>query len=79
MRGGKEMEAWFFINHISMMLYYRLFSLLRKNDLTLKYSPKDIIKYTKQIRKMKFGKSWITSEISTKIAQLIKKFNLTIT
>ena len=78
MRGEKEMEAWFFINHISMMLYYLLYEKLQNTKLLKKYSPMDILKYGKQIRKIKIKNNWYTSEITTKIKTFFKKCNLTV-
>lgn len=78
MRGEKELEAWFLVNHISMMLYYRLFEKLKISEMLKKYSPMDIIKYGKQIRKIKIKNNWYTSEITSKIKTFFKKCNLTV-
>ena len=76
MGGREEFEAWLFINHISMMLYYKLYVLLQKAKLLNNFSPMDILLYGKQVRKDKRGKQWYTSEIPTKLKKLLCKIDI---
>ena len=79
MRGEKELESWFFVNHISLVCYYRVYSLLLESRLLNKYCPKDIFLHLSQIKKIFINNEWIISEIPTKVNELIKKIGIPIT
>ncbi|HAJ93417.1 MAG TPA: hypothetical protein DCM41_00850 [Synergistaceae bacterium] len=73
-------EAWAFINHISLMLCYRLFRVIKDHGLTSKYSVEDLIEYLKSITKIKInGGEWITAKVSSKTAKLLKACDIHIT
>ena len=72
-------ESWAFINHISMMLVYRLFSLIKKADLVSLYSVQDLVTHLKYIQRIKINNSWVTGEISGKTQKLLDKLNVHIT
>ena len=79
MQSDESFKAWMFINHISLMLYYRLYNLLTKEDLLKKYSPGDILMKLSQIYKVRIKKYWQLSEVTSKTQKLVKKLGLTIT
>jgi flagellar motor switch protein FliG len=49
---------------------------LRQAGLLSKYSPKDIIEYSKAIYKMKVRGNWKLSEITQKIVRLFSKIGI---
>ncbi len=57
------METWSFINHISLMLCYRLFAILREKDLLIN-----------TLLKMFFNFSHLSVNITLTIAGFILKF-----
>jgi transposase len=79
MQSETSLEAWAFINHIALLLCYKIYSLLKSKDLISQYSIADFIALLKYICKIKIGGIWKTSEITKKTAALISKLNLHIT
>lgn len=52
-RTNSELEAWSFINHISLLYFYGIVKALRENELTEKYSPEDILSIGKNIYRVR--------------------------
>lgn len=78
MQSKEGFEAWVFINHIALLLYYRLLAHLKKADLLKKYSPKDILIRLTRIQKIHIKNSWVTSEVNAKTLKLLKTLELTV-
>ena len=72
-------EAWAFINHISLMLVYEIYSRLKSADLLSKYSVQDFIVHLKYIQRLKINNSWVTGEISGKTQKLLDALAIHIT
>ena len=72
-------EAWAFINHISLMLVYEIYSRLKSADLLSKYSVQDFIVHLKYIQRLKINNSWVTGEISGKTQKLLDVLAIHIT
>ena len=72
-------EAWAFINHISLMLVYEIYAKLREAKLLSKYSVRDFIIHLKYIQRIKVNSSWITGEISLKTQKLLDSIDFHIT
>jgi transposase len=51
MQNEKSLETWAFINHVSLMLNYKVYSLLRGKDLLSNFSVADFISHLKYIFK----------------------------
>ena len=51
--------GWLFLNHISLMLYYRVFNCIKGKGLTSKYSPRDIMAMMRRITKQKLDNDWM--------------------
>ena len=79
MHNKQALEAWAFINHISMMLLYKIYSILKKNDLLSRFSVADILEHLRYIFKLRIKDEWKTSEISSKTKDLMKSINYPIT
>lgn len=79
MQNERSLEAWGFINHIALILNYRVYRLLREKKLLNKYSVSDFFSHLKYIFKIKIGGEWHTSEISLKTQKLLNSLNLHIT
>jgi transposase len=79
MQNEKSLEAWAFINHLALMLNYKVYNLLRSNNLLSQYSVSDLISHLKYIFKVKVDSEWLTSEISAKTTKLLLTLNLHIT
>ena len=79
MRSRERIEAWLFMNHISLMLYYLLYSKLQSGGCLKNFSPSDVMRYGKQVRKVKYNNNWYTTEVSSKLKGLLNKLGLPIT
>jgi transposase len=79
MQSQNSMEGWAFINHISLMLCYRLYNLLRQKDILSEFSVADLFSHLKYIHKVKISNAWITSEISKKTSRFLDRLGVHIT
>ena len=52
-------NGWLFLNHISLMLYYRVLSKIKEKKLQSKYSVEDVIDVAKRITMMKINEEWL--------------------
>ena len=76
MRDDYQMEGWMFINFISLIFYYKIYSILEENQLLKKYSPNDVLIHLARIYKLKIQDKWITSEIPKKTKNITEKLNI---
>ena len=74
-----SVEAWAFINHISLMLVYAVYARLKSADLLSKYSVSDFLIHLKYIHAVKINSSWVTGEISGKTQKLLDALKIHIT
>jgi hypothetical protein len=70
------LEGWLLVNFIAMLAYYRLFDRLRSAELLAKFSPKDVIEFSKSIYQTRSRGTWIRSEISAKTKKILKKIDI---
>ena len=74
-RTNAELEAWSFINHISLLYFYGVIKALRERELNEKYSPEDILSIGKNIYRVRehFSSSETrVSEITKHDAELLE-------
>ena len=79
LQSSYAVEAWAFINHISLMLIYSIYNRLRQANALSKYSVEDFIQHLKYIRKAKINSVWFTGEITAKTKALLGAVNMDIT
>lgn len=79
MQNERSLETWAFINHISLMLNYKIYNLLRENKLLSKYSVADFLVHLKYIFRIRVSNQWHTTEISKKTHKLLESIHLHIT
>lgn len=79
LQNSYSVEAWAFINHISLMLVYELYNRLKKAQLLSKFSVSDFIFHLKYIHTVNVNNSWVTGEISTKTQKLLDALQIHIT
>ena len=79
MQNEKSLEAWAFINHISLLLNYKIFNLLRDSKKIKKYSIEELISHLKYISKAKINAEWFTTEITQNTSDLLADLNIHIT
>ena len=69
-------ESWAFINHISLMLVYEIYSRLKAANILDKYSVYDFIIHLKYIQCIKINSSWVPGEISGKTQKLLDALDI---
>ena len=79
MQNEKSLETWAFINHVSIMLNYKVYNLLRKKNLLSKFSVADFFSHLKYIFKVKINDLWHLSESTKKTTDFLKQLELHIT
>lgn len=78
-RTNEELEAWSFINHISLLYFYGVVRALREKDLNEKYSPEDILSIGKNIYRVReyyYGGDNRLSEIPKKDEELLETLGI---
>jgi len=73
MHSDASFEAWCFINHIALILAYRVLNIIKKAGLTSVYSLRDIMVYLSRIQKIKVGPVWKTTEYTLKAQKVCNK------
>ena len=79
MQNEKSLETWAFINHVSLMLNYKVYNLLRRKNLLPKFSVADFFSHLKYIFKVRINGSWHLSETTKKTRDFLKELELHIT
>lgn len=86
MQRQESLNGWLFINHISMMIIYKLFQVLKITPLNKtqklihRYSINDAVEHLKTIKKIKFDPDeFVTSEINKSTKTLLKQMKISIT
>lgn len=79
MQSEQSLEAWAFINHVSLMLNYKVYDLLCDRKLLSKFSVADFLSYLRYIFKFKINGEWHISEITKKTKDFLQKLNIHIT
>ena len=78
MRDDQQMQGWTFVNFIALMMHYRIYGLLRSNDLIRKYSPEDVLEHLGRVFMLKIGGDWKISKVPKKSRALIEGLDIPI-
>ena len=57
-QGDDSYNGWLFLNHVSLMLYYRVLGRIKEKGLSSKYSVEDVIDVAKRITMQNIGGRW---------------------
>lgn len=79
MQDEKALEAWMLINFITLHWYYKIIHKLKECRLNTKFSPKDIILFLSNIKKVRINKTWYNAEITKKNEKVLTALGLHIT
>ncbi|MDG7051700.1 MAG: transposase [Nitrososphaerota archaeon] len=63
MRDNYQLEGWFLINFVALLLYYRIYNTLLEKGMLNNYSPRDVLLHLSRVFKMEINGRWVTSEI----------------
>ena len=77
MQSEESLETWMLINHISVLLYYKVLNNIRSHSLNNNLSPQDLLLKLMNVKKLKINNSWYTSEINSRSQDLFHKLNIT--
>ena len=58
MQDEKAYQGWLFLNHISLMLYYRLFNPIKQKEMVSRYSVEDVVAMMKRVRIQNINRQW---------------------
>lgn len=75
MQKDVSFEGWAFLNHLSLMMIYRLYVRMKEADMLSGYSVKDCLFFLSGIRKQRQGKNWettLTTRKTDKILSLLR-------
>lgn len=75
MQNESSLEAWMFINYIALHWYYVLLNKLKSSKLNNKFSPSDLVKFLKEVKKVKLNGKWYDAEITAKTTEILNKLN----
>ena len=79
MQSDNSMNGWMFINHVSVMLYYKLLNLIKSKNMEGQISPQDVLIILQKINKVKINNEWHISAISSKNIKTLTKLGLPVT
>ena len=79
MQNEQSLEAWMFINHITLHWYYNILQLLKIKALNKRYAPMDLVRFLKEVRKVKINDKWYDAEITKKTKDLFDSLGIHIT
>ncbi len=70
MQTREGFETWCFLNHLSMLLVYRIYNILKKAGLIETYSTRDILDLFSGIKKVRIAGEWVNSIVTKKTLKL---------
>ena len=76
MRDNYQLEGWFLINFVALLLYYRIYNTLLEKGMLNNYSSRDVLLHLSRIFKMEVNGKWVTSEIPRKSRLLMEKLGI---
>ncbi|MEM3265676.1 MAG: transposase [Thermoplasmata archaeon] len=76
MKDDYELEGWMLVNFVSMMLYYKVYNILRTKKMLKNYSPRDVLLHLSRIHEIKVGDQWLKTEVPRKTRQIIEKIQI---
>lgn len=79
MQSDKSLNAWMFINHLALMMYYRIFNILKSKNYLKHMSVQDVILRLSKISALMIDGKWACTEINSKTGDLLKKIGIDIT
>jgi transposase len=79
MQNEKSLETWAFINHIALMLNYKIYNLLKEKQMLSNWSVEDFIAHLKYIFKVRINEKWKTTEYTKKTKKMLEKLDIHIT
>ena len=77
-RSNEKIEAWAFLNHISLMMLYSLYKKLIDASWPMEYSPEEVISIAKNISMVRVNDTWVTSEVSKTDLTLLTALGITL-
>ncbi|MEI8301617.1 MAG: transposase, partial [Chlamydiota bacterium] len=79
MQSDEAFEAWVFLNHIAIMLYYKIFNVIKDKNKLGKLSPKDLLMRLTRVTKIRIGAEWVTAEVPRSSQIIFKELGITVT
>jgi hypothetical protein len=78
MQNEQVLQAWMFINHITLQWYQHLYCELKTKGLLKKYSVNDYIQLLTDVKKIRIDDAWHLNEVTRDTAKLLESLGLRI-
>lgn len=75
-RDDAHLQGWMLVNFIALLLYYRVYELLRKNEALDDYSPRDVVMHLSRAYKLRVGERWFLSEIPKQTRTVMERLKI---
>ena len=76
MQNEDALQGWMFINHIALQWYQHMYLKIAAQNLTAKYSVKDLMIQLREIRKVQINNQWYDAEITNATQTLLAKLKM---
>jgi len=76
MHNDYSLEAWFFINHICMMMGVEAIQVIARAGKAKEYSLKDLVATLRKVKAVKVGKKWYVSKTTRHVDALCEKLGI---
>lgn len=76
MQNEETLYGWIFMNHLALLVVYKIYHLLQEKNLIAKYSIRDFVRHLLEIRAVKIQGTWHKAEIIKATSQFLEKIGL---
>lgn len=78
MGSQQAFEAWLFINHLALQMFYEVVAKITQADMGDRYSFEDVMKYLSSVRTNLIDGQWITTKVSKQTAKTCQELGIEI-
>lgn len=79
-RSNEQLQAWAFLNHVSLLFFYSLVKSMKASGLDASFSPEDIIDLCKNIMQVRYDhrKESLISEVPERVLEILSQLGVDI-
>jgi transposase len=79
MQSDISINGWCFINHLSLLMYYKILNIIKDKEESTSITPKDLLLGLCRVNKINLNGEWRLSEINSRFKKNISKLEIHIT
>lgn len=79
MQSDVSINGWCFINHISLLIYYKILNIINDNNMSSEMTPKDLLYGLSRITKVRINETWQLAEVNSKFRKVLENLKISIT